>query len=130
MSTVSITGNLPTAPDLRYTPAGKAVASLTVLENVRRKDEAGTWVDGDPNSYPVEVWGDMAENVAASCVKGSRVTIQGRLRTDRHEDSTTGDRRIRQVVVAEEVGLSLRFHTASAAKANRSAKSEPNQQQE
>lgn len=130
MSTVSITGNLPTAPDLRYTPTGKAVASLTVLENVRRKDETGAWVDGDPNSYPVEVWGDMAENVAASCVKGSRVTIQGRLRTDRHEDSTTGDRRIRQVVVAEEVALSLRFHTASATKANRSAKSEPDRQQE
>ena len=37
----AITGNLSGDPELRFTPAGKAVANFTVACNKKRKTEAG-----------------------------------------------------------------------------------------
>ena len=53
-------------------------------------------------------WRDLAEHVALSLQKGSRVVITGRL----EQRSWTGDDgrvRTRAEVVADEVGVSLRF---------------------
>ena len=63
-------------------------------------------------------WRDLAENVALSLVKGSRVVVAGRLeqRTWENED---GDRRSRIELVAEDVGASLRFATAEVTRTER-----------
>ena len=56
MTQVTISGNTVAAADVRFTPAGKAVASFTVAVNERRFDkQSNEWVDGDTTFYPVQV---------------------------------------------------------------------------
>jgi single-strand DNA-binding protein len=66
----------------------------------------------------VVVWRDQAEHAAASLAKGSRVVVVGRLQ---QRSWTAEDGSARQVVevVAEELGPSLRWATATMTRAGR-----------
>jgi single-strand DNA-binding protein len=67
----------------------------------------------------VIVWRDQAEHAAQSLSKGSRIVVVGRLqqRTWTAED---GSARSAVEVVAEELGPSLRWATATTTRATRS----------
>jgi single-strand DNA-binding protein len=67
----------------------------------------------------VVVWRDQAEHAAESLTKGSRVVVLGKLqqRTWTAED---GSARSTVEVVAEELGPSLRWATATPVRASRS----------
>ena len=63
-------------------------------------------------------WRELAENVALSLVKGSRVLVTGRL--DQHVwETELGERRSRVEISAEEVGASLRFATVEVTRTAR-----------
>lgn len=68
-------------PELRFTPAGKAVANVTVIASERIKDQqTGEWSDGDKSPFiKVAVWGQAAEALAEHVVKGERVLVTGQL---------------------------------------------------
>lgn len=117
-NTLTITGNLPDAPELRFTQSGIAVASFTVMQTKREK-QGDQYVDGAKNGLRVTVWRDMAENVAESLVKGSRVTVTGRLEPQNWQDRETGANRYGWELVADDVAASLRFHTAQPNKVDR-----------
>jgi single-strand DNA-binding protein len=70
--------------------------------------------------FTVVVWRDQAEHVAQSLAKGSRVVGLGRLQ---QRNWTNQDGSARQVVevVADELGPSLRWATATPSRAARSA---------
>ena len=122
MSTITFAGNPAADPELRFTPSGRAVTRLTVIENRRRKTEDGKgWEDGEPNVYRVQVWGSFAENVVESCGKGDRAVVTGTIVTDRWVDKETREDRTAQHVKADEVAFSLRYHTVKATKAARSS---------
>lgn len=77
---VLIIGNLGRAPELRYTPAGKAVATLSVATSSRRKNkQSGEWED-ETQWHRVTVLGDSAEWAASKLDKGRTVYIEGGLR--------------------------------------------------
>lgn len=116
MSNVTFVGNLADAVELRYTNNGRAVARFRVLENRRTRNAEGEWIDAEPNSWRVQVWGDQAENVAASCHKGDRVHVTGEIVTDVWEDQETKKTRRTQKIEADEVSFSLRFHQVEATK--------------
>jgi single-strand DNA-binding protein len=69
----------------------------------------------EPSFFTVIVWRDQAEHVAQSLSKGSRVVVVGRLQ---QRAWTAEDGSARQVVevVAEELGPSLRWATATPAR--------------
>lgn len=114
MSTIAITGNLAEDPTIRYTPSGRAVANLRVLENTGHYDrDGGKWVeDSTPNAFNVTVWGEHAKNVAESLHKGDAVVGYGTITTDSYE-SEQGERRTSQVIKAEVIGASLKYATAT-----------------
>jgi single-strand DNA-binding protein len=66
----------------------------------------------------VVCWRELAENVAASLVRGSRVIVVGRLE-QRSWETPDGEKRSKVEVVADEVGPSLRWATASVTKNER-----------
>ena len=68
--------------------------------------------------FDIVCWRDLAENVALSLVKGSRVVVTGRLE-QRTWETEEGDRRSRVELVAEDVGASLRFATAEITRTER-----------
>lgn len=122
MTHISFAGNLAKDVEIRFTPSGRQVARLTVIENRRRPAENGNgWEDAEPNVYNVQVWGSAAENVTESAGKGDRVVVIGTIVTDRWTDKESGGERTSQHVKADEVAFSLKFHTVRATKATRSA---------
>jgi single-strand DNA-binding protein len=73
----------------------------------------------EPSFFTVVVWRDQAEHAAASLTKGSRVVVIGRLQ-QRTWTAENGGARQAVEVLAEELGPSLRWATASTTRATRS----------
>jgi single-strand DNA-binding protein len=112
----SIVGNLAADPELRFTNTGTAVANLRVAVTTRVQDKDGTWRDGETSFHKVNVWRDQAHNLTDSLGKGDRVMVTGRLRT-RAWETPEGERRTTTEIDADEVGASLKFHTAKLERA-------------
>jgi len=97
-NSVCLAGNLTRDPELRYTPAGKAVASFDLAINSFHKDKAGKKVE-ETVFIPVTVWAKTAETCAEFLKKGRSVLIGGRIRQERWE-SKEGEKRSRLSVTA------------------------------
>lgn len=116
---ITVIGNLTADPELRFTAQGQAVANFTVASTPRTLDRAtGEWKDGDPLFLRCNVWRQMAENVAESLVRGSRVMVQGRLR-QRQFETRDGEKRTVIELEVDAVGPDLRYATV---KINRAAR--------
>jgi single-strand DNA-binding protein len=116
---IIIVGNLTDDPELRYTPNGAAVVKFRVAVNRRFKDEAGNWKDGETSYFTVNAWRSLAENVAESLTRGTRVVVAGRLQM-RQWETQEGDKRTVVEIEADEVGPSLRWATAKVERQGRS----------
>jgi single-strand DNA-binding protein len=107
---VSFAGNLTDDPELRHTEAGIARAMFRVAVSGRRDQEA--------SFFTVVVWRDQAEHAAESLTKGSRVIVVGRLQQRTWTDQD-GSARSTVEVLAEELGPSLRWATATTTRTTR-----------
>ena len=108
---VSLAGNLTDDPEIRYTEGGIARAMFRVAVSGRKEQEA--------SFFTVIVWRDQAEHAAQSLSKGSRVVVIGRLQ-QRSWTAADGSARSAVEVVAEELGPSLRWATATTTRTTRS----------
>ncbi|HET9970346.1 MAG TPA: single-stranded DNA-binding protein [Streptosporangiaceae bacterium] len=116
---ITITGNLVEDPELRFTPSGQPVAKFRIASTPRFYDKAsGEWKDGDALFLTVNVWRQMAENVAESMTRGTRAIVQGRLR-QRSYETREGEKRTVYEIEADEVGPSLKNASAKVTKAAR-----------
>jgi len=101
LNKVFLMGNLTRDPELRYTPAGTAVAGFGLAINRRWRDREGK--DKEEATFvEIETWGRQAETVSNYLSKGSPAFVEGRLRLDQWE-SKTGERRSKLKVVAVRV---------------------------
>lgn len=113
MTEITLVGNLTADPELRFTPSGKAVADFTVANTPRRFDkQRGEYVEGESMFLRCSAWKQLAENVAGTLAKGSRVIVQGKLKSRSFEDKE-GNKRTVFEVDAFEVGPSLKFAMAT-----------------
>ncbi|MGH2787115.1 MAG: single-stranded DNA-binding protein [Actinomycetota bacterium] len=119
-NTVTLTGNITDDPELRFTPGGAAVANFTVAVNRRYRNNDGQWEDKLDGFFRCNCWRDMAENVAESLQKGTRVVVVGRLQQRTWEDAE-GNKRSAFEVQVDEVGPSLRWASAQVTKSSRSS---------
>ena len=118
-NSVTLVGNITDDPELRFTPSGRPVANFTVAVNRRWKDPQGEWQDKLDGFFRCNCWADMAENVAESLKKGTRVVLTGRLQ-QRTWETPEGDKRSAMEVQVEEIGPSLKWSVASVQKSQRS----------
>jgi single-strand DNA-binding protein len=109
-STVTIVGNLTRDPEIRFTNAGRAVATFGVAVN-RRYQVNGEWQE-QVSFFNVTGWGQIGENAASSLTKGARVIVFGRLE-QREYETNAGEKRSVVEIVADEIGPSLRWATAT-----------------
>ena len=117
-NTVELIGNITRDPVLRFTPSGAAVASFGLAVNRRwRNQQTNEW-DEQVSFFDVVCWRELAENVAESLTKGSRVIVTGRLE-QRSWDTDQGEKRSKVEVIADEVGPSLRWATAQVTRNER-----------
>src|SRR5688572_22399757 len=117
-NTVTIVGNLTRDPELRYTPSGQTNASFGVAVNRRWMNRQTNEWEERVSFFNVVCWRELADNVAESLAKGSRVVVTGRLE-QRSWETENGDKRSVIEIVADEVAPSLRWATAEIKKNER-----------
>jgi single-strand DNA-binding protein len=121
---ITLVGNLVDAPELRFTPAGHAVAKFRLASTPRYLDKStGEWKDGDSLFMTCNVWRQAAEHVAESLGRGTRVIVTGRLR-QRSYETKEGEKRTVYEVECDEVGPSLKNATAKVEKVTRASAAE------
>ena len=105
-NTVTVVGNVTRDPELRFTPGGAAVASFGLAWNRKGQNDKEI-----VSFFDVTCWRNLAENVAESITKGSRVIVYGRL-DQRSWENQDGERRSKVEIVADDVAPSLKWATA------------------
>jgi single-strand DNA-binding protein len=117
-NTTTLSGNLTRDPEIRYTREGQPNATFGLAVNRRWQARGSDEWEESTSFFDVVCWRELAENVALSLVKGSRVIVTGRL--DQHTwETEAGERRSRVEVTAEEVGPSVRFATVEITRTER-----------
>jgi single-strand DNA-binding protein len=106
---LTIAGNLGEDPELRYTPNGAAVCNFDVAVS-HRWNQDGEWKE-QTLWMRVQAWRQLAENIAETCMKGTRVVVTGRL-NKREWETREGDKRSAVEIVADDVAVSLKWATA------------------
>ncbi|GAA1328980.1 single-stranded DNA-binding protein [Pseudonocardia xinjiangensis] len=111
MNEITIHGNLTANPELRYSAGGVPVLTLTVAVNRSRYDRrSGGYTNLPPVFHRVVAFNQLAENAAASLIKGATVAITGQLADDSYLKD--GERRRGVKLEAAEIAASLRYATA------------------
>lgn len=103
INSVTIAGNTTRDVEVRRTQSGAVVASFGIAVNERKKNQAtGEW-GAVPHYFDVTAFGDRWEKLAAYIPKGTKLTVQGRLRYSSWEKD--GSSRSKVDIVADEVEL-------------------------
>ncbi|WP_302961259.1 single-stranded DNA-binding protein [uncultured Adlercreutzia sp.] len=98
---VIISGNLTRDPELRNTQSGMAVLSFGVAVNDRRKNPTtGEWEDY-PNFVDCTMFGARADSLSRYLSKGTKVSIEGKLRWSQWERD--GQKRSKLEVIVDEL---------------------------
>lgn len=121
---MSITGNLTTDAELKFTPNGVAVINFTVASTPRVfNKETSTWEDGNALFMRCRAWRDLAENIGESrLTKGTRVTVSGTLTQRNWEDDEQRKHTVYELD-ADEVAASMRFAQVAVKRITRSQQS-------
>lgn len=99
---IVIIGNLTRDPELRQTPNGTPVASFSVATNRMFTDKAGQ-KQKTTEFHNVVAWSKLGELVGQYLKKGQMALVEGRLQTRSWDDKTSGQKRYRTEIVAENV---------------------------
>ena len=99
---VVISGNLTRDPELRTTASGMPILKLGIAVNDRRKNQqTGEWEDS-PNFFDVVVFGQRGESLSRFLSKGTKLTVEGKLRWSQWE-TPEGDKRSKVEIVADDI---------------------------
>lgn len=122
--TITVAGNLTRDPEMRFTTGGKGQC-LFGIAVARRYQQDGQWKE-QTSFFNVACWERLAENVAASCTKGTRVIVTGRLE-QRSYETKDGEKKMIFEIVADEVGTSLKWDPVEVQRAERQTPSRSSQ---
>ena len=104
---VNLIGNLTKDPELMVFDSGKTKVSFSVAVNRRWNDESGEKKE-QVSYFDVIAWAYTADDIARILSKGNAVIISGRLEQQSWDDKTTGEKRSKVVVIADNIALALR----------------------
>ena len=98
-----IAGRTTKDPEIKVTPSGTAVLSLSLAVNDTKKNAQGEWEDV-VDFFDCKVFGKRAESLAQYIPKGSKLTINGRLHQDRWQGQD-GTNRSRVSIIVQDIEL-------------------------
>lgn len=97
----TIAGHLGQDPEVRYTGAGKAVASLSIATTEKWKDRDSGEKREKTEWHRVSVWGQSAEYVGKYARKGHAVLVEGKIQTRKWQDREGNDRYTTEIVASD-----------------------------
>src|SRR4051812_15638763 len=100
---VILVGNLGRDAELRYTPAGAAVATINMATTEVWNDKAGQRQE-KTEWHRVVLWGKSAESLTEYLTKGKQIYVEGRLQT-RQWDDKDGNKRYTTEIRGDRVVL-------------------------
>ncbi len=98
LNTVVLIGRLVRDPELRYTPAGVAVGSLTLAVDRPFVNQQG---ERETDFIDVVLWRRLAETCANHLTKGRLIAVEGRLQVRSFETQDGQRRRVTEVVARD-----------------------------
>lgn len=119
-TTLTIVGNLTADPEIRTIGSGATVANFTVASTPRAWNrQTNQYEDGQALFMRCSAWRDMADHIAQSLKKGTRVIVMGRLQQRSYQAQDGSNRTIVELQV-DEIGPSLRYAVAAVARQSKS----------
>lgn len=119
-TTLTIVGNLTADPEIRTIGSGATVANFTVASTPRAWNrQMNQYEDGQALFMRCSAWRDMADHIAQSLKKGTRVIVMGRLQQRSYQAQDGSNRTIVELQV-DEIGPSLRYAVAAVARQSKS----------
>jgi len=122
LNEVRLIGRLGQAPELKYTPGGKAITTLRLATNHGTRQADGSRQE-ETDWHSIVLWDKLAETANQYLQKGSQVFIAGRLQTRSWEKD--GQRQYRTEIVAAEMLMLDPAQTRPAQVAAEDADEEP-----
>jgi len=107
LNKVQLIGNLTRDPELRYTPTGAAVCTIGLATNRSWTTEAGEKKE-ETEFHRVVAWNKLAELCSQLLVKGRKIYVEGRLRTNAWQTSDGQPRSTTEVVIEDMIILDSR----------------------
>jgi len=99
LNRVTLIGRLTRDPEVRSTPAGRSVASVTVATGRAWTDQAGQ-KQKESEFHNIVMWSKLADIAGQYLRKGARLYVEGRLKT-RDWTGQDGVKRYRTEIVAD-----------------------------
>ncbi len=84
MNVVCLKGNLVRDPELRYTPSGTAICTITIAKSKRWKNASGE-LQEKTGFFTAICWGARGEALSNNFVKGKEIAVSGELEFDSWE---------------------------------------------
>lgn len=104
LNKVTLIGNLTRDPELRYTPTGAAVCTIGLATNRSWTTESGEKKE-EVEFHRVVAWNKLAELCSQLLVKGRKIYVEGRLRTNSWTGQDGTVRNTTEVVIEDMILL-------------------------
>lgn len=100
MNKVLLLGNLGAEPDCRVLNSGTTVATCSLGTAKSRKQQDGSYAE-QTEWHKLVFWGKIAETVQQYLHKGSRIYVEGEIRSRQYQDQQGQTRYITEIHVSE-----------------------------
>ena len=98
---VILIGNLGSDPEVRYMPSGSAVASMSLATKDTWRDKQTGEMKEKTEWHRIEMFNRLGEIAGEYLKKGSKIYIEGSLRTDKWQGKDGQDRWTTKIVARE-----------------------------
>lgn len=115
---VTVVGNCTRDPEMKYSASGVSMANFGIAVSKRWQNKQTQEWEEQTSFFNVQCWRGLADNVASSVTKGTRVVVMGELQ-QRSWETDAGEKRSVVQITADDVAPSLRFATAEISKISR-----------
>jgi single-strand DNA-binding protein len=101
---VILLGNVGKDPEIRSTPSGTMVATFGLATSDRYQDPQGNWQDRT-EWHNLVAFKRTAEIIRDYVKKGSKLYVEGSLRTSNWEDKQSGQKRYKTEIIVSDLSL-------------------------
>jgi single-strand DNA-binding protein len=98
---VILIGNLGNDPEIRYTPNGSAIANVSLATSETWRDKQSGELQDRTEWHRVVFFNRLAEIVGEYLKKGSKIYVEGTLRTRKWQDKNGLDRYTTEIIASE-----------------------------